>query len=76
LVILQKIAGPLKTPTQIAPAGQGGPVTLQLPLSVSGASVQQVQVPGSKFHYVRLVTPTSQTNIAGEFFFLSRFRLG
>ena len=61
----QQKAGPLKTQTQIAPAVQG-PVTLQLPMSVAGTSVQQVQVPGSKFHYVRLVSPTTQSTIAGE----------
>ncbi|KAK7507737.1 hypothetical protein BaRGS_00000702 [Batillaria attramentaria] len=51
--------GQLKTQAQIAPAGQG-PMTLQLPISVSGTSMQQVQVPGSKFHYVRLVSPSTQ----------------
>ena len=55
----------MKTQTQIAPAGQG-PVTLQLPISVAASSVQQVQVPGSKFHYVRLVSPTTQSTVAGE----------
>ncbi|XP_070185832.1 protein lin-54 homolog isoform X2 [Littorina saxatilis] len=56
-------AVPLKTQAQIAPAGQG-PVTLQLPMTVGGGSVQQVQVPGSKFHYVRLVSPTTQSSVA------------
>ncbi|XP_076459625.1 uncharacterized protein LOC143292867 [Babylonia areolata] len=55
---------PVRTQTQIAPTGQG-PVTLQLPISVAGSSaVQQVQVPGSKFHYVRLVSPTTQSSVA------------
>nr|KAG5713898.1 hypothetical protein BaRGS_024525 [Batillaria attramentaria] len=54
-----KKLGQLKTQAQIAPAGQG-PMTLQLPISVSGTSMQQVQVPGSKFHYVRLVSPSTQ----------------
>lgn len=53
--------GHVKTQAQIAPAAQG-PITLQLPVSAAGSSMQQIQVPGSKFHYVRLVSPSTHTS--------------
>ncbi|XP_023221052.1 protein lin-54 homolog isoform X2 [Centruroides sculpturatus] len=40
------------------------PTTGKQVVPVTGNTVQQIQVPGSKFHYVRLVTPPSQ-NISG-----------
>ncbi|PVD38520.1 hypothetical protein C0Q70_01135 [Pomacea canaliculata] len=54
--------GHVKTQAQIAPAAQG-PITLQLPVSAAGSSMQQIQVPGSKFHYVRLVSPSTHTSV-------------
>ncbi|XP_041363749.1 protein lin-54 homolog [Gigantopelta aegis] len=46
----------VKNPPAIAPAQPAiRPLTF-------GSGIQQIQVPGSKFHYVRLVSPTSTSN--------------
>ena len=56
------ITNNIKTVTNIAPANT--PQSLR-PGTITSSSIQQIQVPGSRFTYVRLVSPTSGT---GKFY--------
>ncbi|CAN0440575.1 unnamed protein product [Lampetra planeri] len=58
-----KIAiSPLKSPSKVKTSTQPGGVK---PLSMPMSTMQPISVPGSKFHYVRLVTPVSTHTTQG-----------
>uniref|UniRef100_A0A8C3G6X5 Lin-54 DREAM MuvB core complex component n=1 Tax=Cyclopterus lumpus TaxID=8103 RepID=A0A8C3G6X5_CYCLU len=63
----KKIAiSPLKTPSKVNPSvtmgGVGGSQFKTIIPLASQPNVQQIQVPGSRFHYVRLVTATTASS--------------
>lgn len=58
----QQAGSPGKLLTQVKTSGQPGGVK---PLSMPMSTMQPISVPGSKFHYVRLVTPVSTHTTQG-----------